>query len=146
MIIFYFLRFETPPTWRARSPYLHPPGTRWPSYTPRHWVTFSSPPTTRRATVEVFDPAFTWVFSQSSVGMESSLCSLGADPTENTVSIVIVQQYFDCFLRIRCRKNVFAQPLSSNERLSIPPLHRNSCTRYNIIVMNFTIEGVKRVF
>jgi hypothetical protein len=26
---------ETPPTWRARSPYLYPPGTGWPSYTPR---------------------------------------------------------------------------------------------------------------
>jgi hypothetical protein len=26
------LRFETPPTWRARSPYLYPPGTGWPSY------------------------------------------------------------------------------------------------------------------
>jgi hypothetical protein len=25
---------------------------------PRHWVPFSSPPTTRRVTVEVFDPAF----------------------------------------------------------------------------------------
>jgi hypothetical protein len=25
--IFYSLRFETPPTWRARSPYLYPPGT-----------------------------------------------------------------------------------------------------------------------
>jgi hypothetical protein len=29
------------------------------SYIPRHWVPFSSPPTTRRATVEVFDPAST---------------------------------------------------------------------------------------
>jgi hypothetical protein len=56
MIIFYCLRFETPPTWRARSPYLYPPGKRWPSYTPRHWVPFSSPPTTCRATVEVFEP------------------------------------------------------------------------------------------
>jgi hypothetical protein len=28
------------PTWRARSPYLYPPGTGWPSYTPRHWVPF----------------------------------------------------------------------------------------------------------
>jgi hypothetical protein len=46
--IFYSLRFETHPTWRARSPYLYPPGTGWPSYTPRHWVSFSSPPTTRR--------------------------------------------------------------------------------------------------
>jgi hypothetical protein len=29
---------ETPPTWKARFPYLYPPGTRWPSYTLRHWV------------------------------------------------------------------------------------------------------------
>jgi hypothetical protein len=45
---------ETPPTWRANSPYLYPPGTGWPSYTRGHWVTFPSPLTTRRATVEVF--------------------------------------------------------------------------------------------
>jgi hypothetical protein len=32
MTTFYCLRFETPPTWRARSPYLYPPGTGWPSY------------------------------------------------------------------------------------------------------------------
>jgi hypothetical protein len=41
MTIFYCLRFETPPTWRARSPYLCPPRTGWPSYTPRHWVPFN---------------------------------------------------------------------------------------------------------
>jgi hypothetical protein len=29
---------QTPPTWRARSLYLYPPGTGWPSYTPGHWV------------------------------------------------------------------------------------------------------------
>jgi hypothetical protein len=29
-------RFETPPTWRARSLYFYPPGTRWPSYTSGH--------------------------------------------------------------------------------------------------------------
>jgi hypothetical protein len=39
--------------WRARSPYLYPPGTGW----PRHRVPFPSPPTTRWAMVEVFDPA-----------------------------------------------------------------------------------------
>jgi hypothetical protein len=50
MTIFYCLRFETPPTWRARSPYLYPPGTGRPGYTPRHWVPFSSPSATRRAT------------------------------------------------------------------------------------------------
>jgi hypothetical protein len=56
---FYYLRFETPPTWRARSPYLYPPGTEWPRYTPCHWVPFSSPPTTLMATVEVFEPTST---------------------------------------------------------------------------------------
>jgi hypothetical protein len=50
---------ETPPTWRNRSPYLYPPGTGWPRYTPGHWVPFPSPLTTSRATVEVFYPAST---------------------------------------------------------------------------------------
>jgi hypothetical protein len=45
---------ETPPTWRARFPYSYPPGTGWPSYTPGHWVPFTSSLMTRRATVEVF--------------------------------------------------------------------------------------------
>jgi hypothetical protein len=40
--IIYCLKFETPPTWRVRSPYLYPPGTGWSSYTPRHWVPFST--------------------------------------------------------------------------------------------------------
>jgi hypothetical protein len=35
------------------------PGTGWPSYTRRHWIFFSSPPTTRRATMEVFEPTST---------------------------------------------------------------------------------------
>jgi hypothetical protein len=34
--IFYCLWLETPPTWRTRSLYLHPPGTGWSGYTPRH--------------------------------------------------------------------------------------------------------------
>jgi hypothetical protein len=38
---------ETFPTWRARFPYLYPPGTGWPSYTPGHWVPFQSPLTAR---------------------------------------------------------------------------------------------------
>jgi hypothetical protein len=45
--IFYCLIWDSP-TWRARSLYLYPPGTGWPSYTPRHWVPFMSPLTTRR--------------------------------------------------------------------------------------------------
>jgi hypothetical protein len=47
---------DSPPTWRATSPYLYPPGTGWPSYTHRHWVLFSSLSTTCRATVEIFEP------------------------------------------------------------------------------------------
>jgi hypothetical protein len=50
MTIFYCLRFETHPAWKARSPYLYPSGTGWPGYTPRHWVPFSSPPATSTAT------------------------------------------------------------------------------------------------
>jgi hypothetical protein len=59
MTAFYCLRFETPPTWRARSLYLYPPGPGWPGYTLRHWVPFLSPSMTRRAMMEVFDPAST---------------------------------------------------------------------------------------
>jgi hypothetical protein len=67
MIIFYSLRFETPPNWGGRPSYLYPPGTGWQGYARRYWVPFSSPPTTRRATVEVFVPTSTrdtrWVAS-----------------------------------------------------------------------------------
>jgi hypothetical protein len=42
------------------GPRIHiPPGTGWRRYTPRRWVTFSSPLTTRRDMVEVFEPAST---------------------------------------------------------------------------------------
>jgi hypothetical protein len=44
---------QTPPTWRERWPYLYPLRTGWPSCTFRHWIP-SSPPMTRRATVEIF--------------------------------------------------------------------------------------------
>jgi hypothetical protein len=59
MNILYSLRFGTPPTWRTRFPFLYPLGSGWPSYSHRHCVPFSSPLTTRRITVEVFDPAST---------------------------------------------------------------------------------------
>jgi hypothetical protein len=47
MTTFCCLRFETPPTWRAKSPYLCAPGTWWPRYTPgtgfpfRHLLRFA---------------------------------------------------------------------------------------------------------
>jgi hypothetical protein len=52
-----------------------------------------------------------------SAGPGFSLYRLGADPTENSVSIVIAQKYFDCCFLIRCRGNLFTKLLPSNERL-----------------------------
>jgi hypothetical protein len=73
MTIFYCLRLDTPSIWRIRSPYLCPLGTRWPSYTPRHRVPFSSPPTTLRVTVDVFEPVSTrgWTSNRSQSRSES---------------------------------------------------------------------------
>jgi hypothetical protein len=50
------------PNFEGQVPVFLSPGTGWPGYTPRHWVPFSSSPTTRRATVEVFDPASIQVY------------------------------------------------------------------------------------
>jgi hypothetical protein len=55
--IFYYLGFENPPTWKARSPYLYPTGTGWPSYTPRHWVPFSSPGYLGRQSESLYIPS-----------------------------------------------------------------------------------------
>jgi hypothetical protein len=82
MTIFYSLIFETHLTWRARSPYLYPPGTVWPIYIPRHWVHFSSLPTTRRATMEVFEPASRGVLS---------FVSFGTYRIENNSSFVVCE-------------------------------------------------------
>jgi hypothetical protein len=58
MTTFDSLRFETPqPGTHAHLLYL--PGAGWPSYHPRDWVPFSSPPTTGIATVEIFETAST---------------------------------------------------------------------------------------
>jgi hypothetical protein len=51
--------FETTPNLDGQVPVFIPPRTGWPGYTPRHWVPVSSLLTTRRATMEVFDPAST---------------------------------------------------------------------------------------
>jgi hypothetical protein len=88
MTTFYCLRFETPPTWRARPPYLCPLGTGLPGYTPRHWVSISSPPTTRRATVEVLEPASTRDVHPCT---KLSPCSsyIGTDHVENSYLLLL---------------------------------------------------------
>jgi hypothetical protein len=59
MTVFYCPRFEIPQTWSARPLNLYPQRTGCPSYTPRHWVPFLSPPMTCRAMMEMFEPAST---------------------------------------------------------------------------------------
>jgi hypothetical protein len=49
------------PTWRVRFPYLYPPGTGCPSYTPEHWISFTSLLTIRSAFVEVFQHTSTGI-------------------------------------------------------------------------------------
>jgi hypothetical protein len=58
---YFTVSYEILQTWRARSPYLYPPGTGCPSYTPGHWVPFLPPLITHRAMVEVFCPTSTRV-------------------------------------------------------------------------------------
>jgi hypothetical protein len=71
-------------------PYLYPPGTGWLGYNPKHWVSFSSPPTTRRVTVEVFEPSSTRELTGSPQLSRRKI--LGRDHIENTlVSSAVVQ-------------------------------------------------------
>jgi hypothetical protein len=44
----------------------------------------------------------------------SRIYSLGATPTENTVFVVISEQYFDYCMRIPCRGRLFTESLLSN--------------------------------
>jgi hypothetical protein len=48
------------PNLEGRSTDLYLPGTGWTNNTPRHWVPFSSSHPTRRARMEVSEPASTW--------------------------------------------------------------------------------------
>jgi hypothetical protein len=68
----------------VQIPLLIFPGTQLPSYTPRQWVPFPSPPSTRKATLEVFEPASTR--GPRFPTARASLYSLVADNTENTAS------------------------------------------------------------
>jgi hypothetical protein len=84
---------------KAMSPYLYPPGTWWLVYTLRHWVSFSSLPTTRRATVEVFEPAPFLYYHLAR--------------TEQKISF---PKFLYSCLSIRFRGNLFIEPLVNNGR------------------------------
>jgi hypothetical protein len=47
--IFYCSNFWDSPNLEGQVPVVYPPGTAWHRYTPEHWVTFTSPLTTRMA-------------------------------------------------------------------------------------------------
>jgi hypothetical protein len=53
----------------------------------------------------------------TSPGLGSLFYIVSADPTENTVSIIIAQQYHDCCLVICCRGKLFTKLLPSSECL-----------------------------
>jgi hypothetical protein len=79
---------------------------------------FSSPPTTRRVTVEVFDPASTRVTAPESHYDWRSLYSLGTDCTENTACIIacsLVAEETTWRLLSHCLETgVSAEPFRSN--------------------------------
>jgi hypothetical protein len=65
--------------------------------------------------------------------------SLRADPTENTVSIVIAKKYFDCCLLIHCRCKLFTELLPRNERLHWLRYFNVQASCHNIL--NYTELG-----
>jgi hypothetical protein len=70
---------------------------------PRHWVPFSLHLTTRRATVELFDSA-------TILASIVLLITLLHGPRRK----YRFQQYLYCCMRIRCRRNLFTEPLPRN--------------------------------
>jgi hypothetical protein len=75
--IFYSLRFKTLSTWRTRSTNLYPPVRGWPSHSPRHWVSFSPPPTTSRTTEEVSKTPPHWLLTRTATSRSQSYFTTG---------------------------------------------------------------------
>jgi hypothetical protein len=126
MTTFYSLRFETPTTWKAWSPYLYPPATVWPGYTSRHWVPSSSPPTTRRTTVKVFDPASTWLLS---VRTCATFTSLGRTEQKSRPPVVPLVSCAYVFVDV--------------EPCLVTPLPRNGCPSFvESVTSGMCLQGV----
>jgi hypothetical protein len=65
----------------------------------------------------------------TSVGLGSSLYSLGVDPTENTVYIITVPQYLDCCLFVAAGTCLSSRCLAKNvQSLSTIPAFRRNVT------------------
>jgi hypothetical protein len=89
---------------RTGLSFVYSAGPRQPSFSTVS-DSFSSLPTTLRVTVEVLDPASTWVV----LFFVTTLHGLNRKHRS--------QQFLYCCLRIRCRGNLFTEPLSRNGRL-----------------------------
>jgi hypothetical protein len=96
--------FLTPPTGGGQVPVFISPKTGWPSYTPRHWGPFSSPPTACTAMVEEFEPASIRGFG------------FGISPLGRHLRKQCFQQFFYCCVYISVAKKTFTEPLPSNGR------------------------------
>jgi hypothetical protein len=95
-----------PPTWRARSLYLCPKVSAWPSFTSRHRAPFPSPPTPRGATMQ----AFLWAATR-----ESHLQNVR---THHEISWQILRQNFSLIkfrvtYNFRGKRNVYRVNYSS---------------------------------
>jgi hypothetical protein len=119
-------------------------------YCPRFETSFSSPPTTRRVTVEVFDPAFTRVVCVSSVssqsqshsaGLGSSLYSLEADPKGNTASNSFSIAVMGGCLAIAW---ISFTCLPSNGSSSSRSLHCSGTTRYKLYWVNLNTYRISK--
>jgi hypothetical protein len=125
MTIFYCLRFETH---NLDDPCLYPPGTEWPSYILRLWVPFSSPSTSRRDTVEVFETTSTQesclASSQRQVKITlrltvSQSVNLGVEPHLGLITI-----YLSLIVTV-----LFLLGVLSNERTGLSFVHAFPCQR-----------------
>jgi hypothetical protein len=96
MITFYCLRFETPPTWKARSPYLYPQEEGGPVVPQSTGFLFR-----RRAAVEVLEPSYTQGLTRN--GSWFSVYSLGTDRTGNTASNSLSIVEYMSVAAISCR-------------------------------------------
>jgi hypothetical protein len=103
------------------GPCMYTPGTDWLNYTSRHWVSFSLPPTARRDTVKVLEPASTrekpqhWTASRH-------------EPYINCRFL----QSLHCCVRVCCGDHVIAtEPFPSNGCLCW--LHKSALSKYATI-------------
>jgi hypothetical protein len=108
------------PNLEGQVPVCISPRKRGICYTPRLWVPFSSPPTIRRSTVEVFDPAATQGVHilPGTVRSSSRYTASGRTPQKTLVAYCCMHYLATGCLPIIClRGKIFNEPLPSNKSI-----------------------------